>query len=230
MKFNTSKCKVIHMGKSKYRPIFEYTLNGKTLEVSDKERDLGVTITSDLSPDQHIATICKSAYALLANIRIAFRHLDLESFRNIYLTYVRPKLEYAAPLWNPHRKKDIRKLERVQRHATRLVPEIRDLPYNERLKRLAIPSLQSRRLRGDMITVYKFLKGFDNVDSKQFFARADSTTRGHPLKIKKKVTKSDVRKFFFSARVVDKWNSLQEEVIDAKTIHSFKKRYDQMHL
>ena len=80
MKFNTSKCKVIHMGKSKFRPIFEYTLNGKTLEASDKERDMGVTITFDLSPDQNIATICKSAYALLANIRIAFRHLDLESF------------------------------------------------------------------------------------------------------------------------------------------------------
>ena len=230
MNFNTSKCKVMHMGKSKFRPKYEYTLNGKILQVSDKERDLGVNITPDLSPDQHITSICKSAYALLANIRIAFRHLDLNSFRNIYLTYVRPKLEYAAPLWNPHKKKDIHKLERVQRHATRMVPELRDLSYKDRLERLAIPSLQSRRLRGDMITVYKLLNGFDKVDSTQFFKKVESKTRGHPMKIEKKAAKRDVRKFFFSIRVTDKWNSLQETVVEAKSIHSFKARYDRLQL
>lgn len=97
MNFNTAKCKVIQMGKSKYRPDFEYSIAGVKLEKSESERDLGVVVMSDLSPEKHIATIVRSTYELLANIKVAFKYMDTETFKNIYLTYVRPKLGYAVP-------------------------------------------------------------------------------------------------------------------------------------
>ena len=203
-----------------------YSIEGETLESSENERDLGVIVMPDLSPEKHIATVVRSAYALLANIRVAFKYLDKEAFKNIYLTYVRPKLEYAAPLWNPYLKKHVRKLERVQRHATKMVPELRELSYRERLERLEIPSLQSRRERGDMITVYKYVKGLDIVNCDQFFDRRGTRTRGHNMRFKKKEARRDVRKHFFSVRVVEKWNALSSEVVEARNIHNFKARYD----
>ena len=228
MKFNASKCKVISMGKSKNRPSHEYALQGMVLERSDSERDLGVLVMPDLSPEKHINAIVKSAYALLANIRISFRYIDKDIFKNIYVAYVRPKLEYAAPVWNPHLKKHIQKLERVQRHATRMVPELRDLSYGERLKELDLPTLEQRRERGDMITVFKFMKGFDRVNCENYFERNQGKTRGHSWKIKKRRARRDNRKYFFSNRVVDKWNSLDGEVVKAASIHSFKARYDRL--
>ncbi len=78
-----------------------------------------------------------------------------------------------------------------------------------------------------MITVYKFLKVFDKVNCEQFFNRVEGDrTRGHNMKLKKMVVKREVRRHFFSARVVDKWNSLDRRIVEAKSIHSFKARYD----
>ena len=146
------------MGKSKNRPNHEYALLGMVLERSVGERDLGVLVMPVLSPEKHINAIIKSAYALLAKIRVTFRYIDKKSFKNIYVAYVRLKLEYAAAVWNPHLRKHIQKLERVQRHATRMVPELRNLSYGERLKELDLPTLEQRRERGDMITVFRFMK------------------------------------------------------------------------
>ena len=228
MKFNTSKCKIMKMGLSKHIPDFEYSLAGEKLENSDGERNLGVVVMPNLSPEKNIAAVVRSAYALLANIRVAFKYLDKETFKIIYLTYVRPKLEYAAPFWNPHLKKHIAKLEKVQKHAAKMVPGLRELGYTERLRELSLPTLQSRRERGDMITVYRFLKGFDRINSQQCFECGRSRITGHNMKIRKRVARRDVRKHFFSHRVVKNWNLLNEEVVSARCIHSFKEKYDRL--
>ena len=79
-----------------------------------------------------------------------------------------------------------------------------------------------------MITVFKFMKGFDKVNCKNYFERNHDKTRGHSWKIKKRKVGRDNRKYFFSNRVVDKWNSLDSEVVKAASIHSFKARYDRL--
>ena len=224
--FNAAKCSVMRMGVSKYRETYQYVLNNTNLRVSECEKDLGILVTPNMSPDKHIAAIVKSTYAQLANIRVAFKPMDLEMFKTIYTTYVRPKLEYAVQFWNPHLKKYEDKIERVQRHATKMVPELRDLSYEERLNKLNLPTLKERRERGDMITTFKFIKGFDDVRSENYFDRRHGTTRGHSQKLRKRAPKQDVSKYFFSNRVVDRWNALKEETIQAKTIANFKKRYD----
>ena len=226
MDFNVEKCHVVRFGESKKRPIWQYKLGNEVIPTADKERDLGVVINNKSLPDDHINQITSKMYYLLSNMKIAFTYIDADMVRKIITTYVRPTLEYASVVWNPHFQKDINKLERIQRAATRWVPELRDLSYEERLKVLNLPSLKERRTRGDLITIYKCATGMIEIDKQDFIEFSNRTTRGHSKKIQKKRGDKDVRKFNFPNRIIDKWNSLPEHVVSAKNINQFKKLYD----
>lgn len=140
---------------------------------------------------------------------------------------VRSQLEYANCIWRPYKRGDIEKLERVQRRATKCIKEIAHLPYKERLISLGLPSLEYRRLRGDMIQTYKILNNIDNLDPKFFFERHnDNRTRGHSYKLKIPFCRLNVRKYCFSVRVVSEWNSLTEEIVTSPSINCFKNRLD----
>ncbi|KAK8734487.1 hypothetical protein OTU49_005838 [Cherax quadricarinatus] len=102
LEFNPAKCKVMKIGEGQRRPQTQYSLDGQRLQTSLKEKDLGVSITPSISPEAHINQITAAAYGRLANLRIAFRYLSKDSFKTLYTIYVRPILEYAAPVWNPH--------------------------------------------------------------------------------------------------------------------------------
>ena len=102
-------------------------------------------------------------------IKHTFNKIDTEMFRILYKSMVRPILEYCMCVWSPYTKNDTRKLEQVQRRATRLVQSMHGLPYTERLIKLGIPSLQYRRLRNDMIQVFKILHGMEETGSRFFF-------------------------------------------------------------
>ena len=90
-------------------------------------------------------------------------------------------------------------LEKIQRRATKLIPGLRDLTYEERLKECGLTTLETRRLRGDQIEVFKILNGYENIDSNLFFQIKESKiTRGHNFTLVKKQSRLDVRKFSFS--------------------------------
>nr|XP_053632169.1 uncharacterized protein LOC128688366 [Cherax quadricarinatus] len=182
------------IGEGQRRPQTEYSLGGQRLQTSLKEKDLGVSITPGTSPEAHINQITAAAYGHLVNLRTAFRHLNKESFRTLHTVYIRPILEYAVPVWNPHLAKHIRKLEKVQRFATRLVPELRGMSYEERLREIDLTTLEDRRVRGDMITTYKILRGINKVDRDRMFQRWDTATRGHSWKLKTQMDYRDVNR------------------------------------
>ena len=118
-------------------------------------------------------------------------------------------------------------MERVQRRATRMIDECKSYSYEDRLKFTGLSTLEARRIRGDMIEVFKILKGISNLDSASWFQLANNRrTRGHRLKLVKKRSRLDIRKHFFSQRVVNDWNSLPEIVIEAESVNSFKNKYD----
>ena len=220
------KSHIIKFGKSVKRPTWEYKLGNKILKESVKERDLGVVINKNLSPEDHINEIVRSTNMLLANMKMAFTYIDEEMIRKIIISYIRPKLEYAAVVWSPHLKKHIKKLERVQRAATRWVPTLRELNYEERLRKLNLPSLEERRTRGDMITIYKCMTNKEKLDVENLFTRGHATLRGHSLKLKKRRGDKDVQKHSFPNRATDLCNALPEEVVCVNSINAFKEKHD----
>ena len=91
-----------------------------------------------------------------------------------------------------------------------------------RLRKLNLPSLQHRRRKADIIQVFKIITGIDRIDSRSIFKLADSTTRGHDLKLVKTGCRIDPRKNTFSRRVTDDWNSLPEDIIHSESLAEFK--------
>ena len=129
--------------------------------------------------------------------------------------------------WRPYLRKDIDLLEKVQKRATRLIINDRGLPYGERLTRLGLTTLETRRLRGDLIEVFKILKGFDDVKPTDFFTMSSTGLRGHEFKLYKLYNAHlDIRKNFFTVSVIDEWNRLPEPLLHCGTLSTFKKRLD----
>ena len=110
---------------------------------------------------------------------------------------------------------------------TKLIPRLRNKPYEERLSELNLFSLTKRRLRGDLIEVFKIIKGIDNMDMEKYFTIDTSNiTRNNGYKIVGKRFQTNEAKHFFFNRVVNVWNSLPSSVIDCSTTEIFKKRLD----
>jgi len=124
----------------------------------------------------------------------------------------------------PHNNQDKSLLERVQHRFTRLFPHLRKLSYEERLNHLRLWTLEERRNRADLIEVFKMIKLLSATYSMVIFFHiaADSLTWSQMEICKKKSCRSDTRLYFFSQRVVNRWNSLSQEEVDAPSINSFK--------
>ena len=123
--------------------------------------------------------------------------MDMSLMKQLYIALVRPHLEYGNVVWHPDLKKGIRLLESVQQRATKLIPELCNMCYENRLKSLDLPSLSYRRLRGDPIKTFKYLHDIYTVDSSLLIPLSQPTggvvTRGHSFKLRKRDSKISVR-------------------------------------
>ena len=140
------------------------------LSECQEENDLGVIFDNKLSFDQHIQKKINKANQVLGIIKRTFSFLDKDTFLRLYKSLVRPHLEYANVIWNPHLIRQSAAIERVQRRATKLLPGCKNLSYEQRLRAIKLPSLKSRRLRGDMIQTYKIFNNIDDLNTDYFFS------------------------------------------------------------
>lgn len=229
LKFNTGKCKVMHVGHKNPTKYYLYE-NGIPVELQEtkEEKDLGIIVTHDLKPSKQCIAAAAKGRSVLGMINRHFKRLSRDQFLSIYKTYVRPHLEYCIQAWSPWLRKDIDVLEKVQRRATRMVTGMKKLNYNQRLKRLNLTTLEERRHRGDLIQTYKLLNHKDNIDYQQFFQMEQSKygLRGHESKLFVPGIRTNTRKNFFSYRVLSAWNRLSQETVDADTVNCFKTRID----
>ena len=231
LKFHPNKCKVIKVGPNIHE--YAYSLDGNILENLEHEKDIGVTVDKDLKFDVHMQDKISKANRVMGLIRRSFSYINCDVFNKLYKALVRPHLEYANPVWSPSLKKNIIAIENVQRRATKSIASLRDMSYEERLQTLKLPTLVYRRLRGDMIETYKITSGkYDNEIQNIFPMYKDHVkrpgNRGHSKKIFKTRTNLNLRKHFFTNRVIDFWNRLPEAVVSAPSVKSFERRLDKI--
>jgi len=239
MKLNNSKSKVMHYGKQNLN--FEYLVKEDDgsigfLERSNKERDLGVIFSSNLDWEEQYLSSCKKANMTLGMLKRTFVGRDIGLWKQLYVSMVRPHLEYAFQVWSPFRVGDISRLEKVQKRATKIPNILKNIDYLDRLEALHLTTLEKRRTRGDLIYMFKIVKGIDHIDLRRSLDFNDSKTRGHEYRFSREKFSAKrandysrfvtIRHNFFLNRIASLWNSLPSQVVSAQSLNSFKARID----
>ena len=231
VKFNSEKCKIMHLGKD--NPKYEYSIieNGIKTKLTETtcEKDLGVMIDPNLDFQEHMTGAVKKARRIS---NMLTRHI---SFKNknimlpLYTALVRPIIEYGNTVWSPFLSKDILRIEHVQQSFTKQISGMRKLNYEDRLSRLRLPSLAYRRLRGDMIEVYKILNNlYDPKTTHSLLTLHPNlkNTRTNNFKLTKDGVNTRKYLKFFTNRIINAWNSLHADIVTSSTLNQFKNKID----
>jgi len=169
MRFNKAKCKVLHLGRS--NPWYQYRLRDEGIESSAAEKDLGALVDEKLDMSHQCVLTAQKANCILGCIKSSMTGRLREVIVPLCSALVRPHLEPCVQPWSPQHKQDKELLEWVQRRATKMFQELEHLSCEERLRELGLFSLDKRRLWGDLIAAFQYLKGPYRKGGTDFSAR-----------------------------------------------------------
>ena len=176
-------------------------MTNQQLPVTEQQRDLGIIITKDLKWQQQTEESCKTANRVLIHCR-NFMYKNREMMLPLYKSLARPHLEYTVQLWSPHLQRDIIKMEKIQWKASKMIPEIRNHSYSQPLKDLNLIGLEQRRLRGQLIELFKYLRRFNNATARGLFDHDfNDRTRNNGEKLIVKRFSTSIAQHFYPIKI-----------------------------
>ena len=231
MNFNIKKCNIMTITNARKNVIkYKYFMNGEPMERTDKIDYLGVKITNKLTWDVHINGICGSAKRVLGFLRRTLHHTSKDIRLKAYQTMVRPKVEYASAIWDPHLSNCIEKLEMVQKAGARFVLNKRHRrtatqeSVTQMVRDLQWDTLESRRKKSRLVLLYKTIKQQVAIPAKYHPVPKISNydIRGNPDQFTAHQPNVNAYKYAFIPRTIEDWNELSPEATQAKTLEAFK--------
>ena len=232
LKFHPDKCHVLTLGKFDHIPhAFPYCLGEEILDHVFSEKDLGITIDSELTFEEHIMNQVKKANSIVGLIKRSFEYLSPQLFKKLFTSFVRPHLEYGQVIWSPKLRKHANIIENIQRRATKIVPACRNLSYEARLEQIGIPTLEYRRKVCDMIEIFKHIHFHDNQTIPKRFIFRIRPTRRHDFELEQNFGNDGfrgVQTHFFYFRAIKEWNRLSPEVVNSKSVLAFRNNLNRL--
>ena len=225
MSFNVDKCSVMHIGHNNMKS--NYNTSNQQLPTTDQQRDLGIIITKDLKWQKQTEKSCKTANRVLGFIERNFMFKNKGLILPLYKSLVRPHLEHAVQFWSPYLRRDIDKMEKIQRIATKMIAEIRNHSYHQRIQEHDLISFVQRRLRGQLIEVFNYLNRFTTASARGLFDyNLNDRTRNNGAKLIVKHFNTSVAQHFYTIKITTTWNALSNEVVTSRTVNSLKNSLD----
>ena len=226
MEFNPSKCQVLHITRSRQPLQSQYTLHRQFLEPVDSAKYLGVNISQSLNWNHHINEITGKAKRTLGFVKRSVKTKNEAVKELAYKTSVRPQVEYASSVWNPHTKQNISKIEMVQRRAARWVKNNYSSydSVSNMLDNLGWRSLENRRIDSRLIMFYKIIHRHVAIQIPTYFEKPPRYTRHmHPLSHRQIHTSATYYQQSFYPEIIVLWNRLPSEIVLRADLDSFKK-------
>lgn len=223
MSLNVTKCFTVSFGKSTSPRI--YSIDDVSIPQSTTYNDLGVIVQSPLSFKGHISSMIRKSFSKLGLIKKLFIKKDKTSITKLFDAFVLPTAEYASIIWCPSSTFQSDNVERIQKSMCRLIPSIRNLSYSEQLQSLGKFSLRIRRIRRQLIFMFKMLSGSLNLNFDEMFdRRLTCRTRGHNVQLTARFARRNCRLHFFSTHAIQYWNKLSPDIIDSSSLVVFKNK------
>ena len=228
MAFNPTKCSVLRIRANKRaeRLVFPYELHGHVLAEESEAKYLGVTFSNDLTWTSHIKGVAAKGNRSLGFVKRNFWKCPQPVRETVFRTMVRPVLEYASPVWDPHLQGDIDTLEKIQRRGARFVTN----NYNDRrpssmtkmLKGLGWDTLQTRRRKASLVILYKQHHGLVDFSIPSNITTGDTRTRGiHRYHQERCMSTQESTSFYH--RTLRTWNKLPEATTSAGSLEEFQR-------
>ena len=204
-----------------------YNVRGVPLKYVSTYRDLGVIVDVRLRFHSHVDVVVGKTGGMLSNLLRSTVCRDAEFMVTLWVSHIRPIIEFNSCVWNVGYLRDLRRLESLQRRWTREITGMSRTNYEVRLKRIGLYSIVGRLLRIDLIKIWKAFNAEVDVGLSEVFERARyERTRGHRFKLVVPACRSELRRRMFSVRCVSVWNSLPARVAETSSIDGFKKGLD----
>ena len=225
MKFNTDKCHILKITNRRHPKAFNYTMFGSTLTNVEHHPYLGIEISQNLRCKEHIQMATNKANRTLGFVRRNLGKCSEDTKKSAYTTLIRPQLEYASSVWDPHYKTEIDELEKVQRRAIRFIKNNHDrtASVTSMQNELKLPNLQQRRQLSRLTIFYKAVNNQVAVDLPDYLLTSVRETRSyHQKRFTRLSTRTNTYKYSYISRTTSERNDLPPDIKDQSTVESFK--------